>query len=257
MNTLWPAAHRAESGPRQSGLTVLLDGGVPTGQFTDVLESHGALIDYVKFGWCTALVTKDIRRKVEVARANGVGYFLGGTLFEKCLATNNLDEFHRLLGDLRCTTVEVSNGVIDLSNEAKSRHIARYSSDFEVFSEVGYKDTDRSQELHPARWVEFIRQDLEAGAARVITEARESGRSGICRPNGELRYGLIGEILASGVDPEQLVFEAPNKELQVYFIRRLGPNANLANIAFSDVVALETLRNGLRADTFYLFEGKG
>ncbi|AHE67640.1 hypothetical protein Loa_02096 [Legionella oakridgensis ATCC 33761 = DSM 21215] len=136
-----------------------------------------------------------------------------------------------------------------MDNHEKAMFIADFASEFEVFSEVGYKDQIRSQELHPAKWIEFINEDLNAGASRVITEARESGASGICRSNGELRYGLIEEIIHSGIDLNSLIFEAPNKDLQTYFIKHIGHEVNLANIAFDDVIALETLRLGLRSDT--------
>jgi phosphosulfolactate synthase len=147
--------------------------------------------------------------------------------------------------------VEISNGTIALSNDEKARVIADFARDFTVLSEVGYKNSEASQRLHPAKWIEFIQQDLAAGARKVITEARESGTSGICRSDGELRYGLIAEILDSGLDPNDLVFEAPNKALQAYFVTRMGPDVNLGNVAVADVVPLETLRLGLRSDTFY------
>ena len=128
------------------------------------------------------------------------------------------------------------------------------SSEFQVFSEVGFKDVDRSLQLSPRKWIEYIKQDLDAGAIKVITESRESGKSGICRADGELRFGLIKDILDSGINSEDLIFEAPNKSLQTHFIKMLGPEVNLANISLTDVVALETLRLGLRSDTLLDFE---
>jgi phosphosulfolactate synthase len=151
--------------------------------------------------------------------------------------------------------VEVSNGSIALSNTEKAAFITQFASEYTVFSEVGYKDEVRSRDLPPKAWIEFIREDLRAGATKVITEARESGRSGICRANGELRYGLITEILDSGIPLDDLIFEAPNKDLQIYFIRKLGANVNFANIGVDDVINLETLRLGLRSDTLDLYEG--
>jgi phosphosulfolactate synthase len=153
-----------------------------------------------------------------------------------------------------CRYAEISNGTIALSNADKAHLIERFAHEFYVLSEVGYKDSERSLHLPPAQWIAYIREDLAAGAERVITEARESGTSGIARPNGEVRYGLIEEILSSGIDSNSLIFEAPNKGLQTYFIRRLGTNVNLANIAMQDVIALETLRLGLRSDTLLDFE---
>lgn len=252
MSSLWPTQGRAATKPRETGVTMLIDNGYPTGYFTDVVSSHCDYIDFIKFGWGTALVTRDIEKKVQCARDNDVAFCLGGTFFEKCLAEDKLDEFEALYKKLGARHMEISNGTIDLGNEEKAVYIKRYAGDYEVFSEVGYKDTERSQELHPAKWVEYIEQDLAAGATRVIAEARESGTSGICRADGEVRFGLISEIGAM-VDVDKLVFEAPNKSLQVYFIKKFGPNVNLANISFGDVIGLETLRNGLRGDTLKLF----
>lgn len=248
----WAVPERENEKPRTSGLTMLLDNGYPTGYFTDVIESHGDYVDLVKFGWGTALATRDIARKAEILRGNGVEFCLGGTLFEKCVLEDRLDDLLSLQRQLRAPCMEVSNGTIDLSNEDKGAYIRRFSGEFRVFSEVGYKDSTRSLELHPARWVEFIQDDLAAGAERVITESRESGTSGICRGDGELRFGLIGEIAAL-VDVSKLIFEAPTKPLQVYFLKKFGPSVNLANISFSDVVGLETLRHGLRSDTLQAF----
>lgn len=242
------------SKPRRSGITSLLDGGVSLGLFRDVVESFHPLIDYIKLGWCTAALTPSLRDKITIAQSHDIDCYFGGTFFEKALLQNKLPEFRRFCRDLACNHVEVSNGTIQLDNQEKCRYIREFARDFRVLSEVGYKDPDRSIRLHPAAWVEFVREDLAAGATYVTMEARESGRSGICRPSGELRYGLIQEILLSEVDKSRLIFEAPNKTLQTYFIREVGANVNLANIDFTQVLALETLRTGLRADTLTLFE---
>jgi phosphosulfolactate synthase len=246
-----------ETKPRKTGLTVLLDNGVPTRQFIDTVDSFHEYVDLIKFGWCTSVLDGDLGQKIEHARRRGVESYFGGTLFEKALLQRKLEHFRGFCRDFGCRFVEISNGTIDLSNREKAAHIADFAKEFQVFSEVGYKDVQRSLELSPAKWIEYIREDLAAGAQKVIMEARESGRSGICRADGELRYGLVVEILDSGIPPERLIFEAPNKDLQVYFINRLGPNVNLANISFGDVVGLETLRLGLRSDTLLLFEERG
>jgi phosphosulfolactate synthase len=235
--------------PRLTGITMVIDSGLPTRQLEDVLESTGHLIDLVKFGWGTAVVTRDLSRKIAALRETQAGFFFGGTLFELFAQEGRVEDYARICHEHGCRTVEVSNGTIAMSNHEKAEHIRRLSRDFSVLSEVGFKDSQRSQELPPARWIECVQEDLEAGASRVILEARESGRSGICRPDGELRYGLIEELLGSEIDLDRLVFEAPTKDLQTYFVRRLGPNVNLGNIAAADVIALETLRLGLRADT--------
>ena len=235
--------------PRASGITMVIDNGVPTRYFEDAIASTGDLIDVVKFGWGTSLVTRDLERKVACLRDAGVDHYFGGTLFEKFVAQNRVDDYIRYCHQHQCRSVEISNGTIDLSNDEKAQYISLFKTEFKVVSEVGYKDSARSLELPPVRWIQYIRQDLQAGADLVITEARESGRSGICRADGEPRYGLIEEILESGLQLDRLVFEAPNKDLQTYFIRRVGPNVNLGNIAIDDLIGLETLRVGLRSDT--------
>ncbi|MBZ5525729.1 MAG: phosphosulfolactate synthase [Acidobacteriia bacterium] len=240
--------------PRKTGLTIVIDRGLPTGYFQDAIRSYGDLIDLVKLGWGTALSTPDLQEKVQFAHSHGVPVFFGGTFFEKAFLQGELESYTRLCRELGIRYVEISNGSVALSNREKARYISRFAAEFTVLSEVGYKDQERSQELAPKSWIEFIREDMEAGATKVITEARESGKSGICRENGELRYGLIAEILDSGIPAADLIFEAPTKDLQVYFIRKLGPNVNFGNIAPDDVISLETLRLGLRSDTLELFE---
>lgn len=235
--------------PRETGLTILIDPGSPTRYFTDVIDSSVDLVDLVKFGWGTALVTADLEEKIRCLRSHGIGYFFGGTLFERCYQEGRIDEYVRYCEAKGCRYMEVSNGTINLSNRDKARMIRELARDFTVLSEVGYKDADRSLRLHPARWIEYIHEDLDAGARWTITEARESGTGGICRSDGELRFGLIEEILNNDVPVEQLVFEAPNKTLQTYFIQRVGANVNLANIALHDAMGVETLRLGLRSDT--------
>jgi phosphosulfolactate synthase len=240
--------------PRTFGITMVIDGGMPPGAFADHMHAAGEHIDLVKFGWGTALVTGDIEAKIAVLRDLGVRFYLGGTLFEKFVVQDRLDAYLHLCEAMGADLIEVSNGTIPMSNTAKAAYIRKCSEDFEVISEVGFKDADRSLRLAPSQWVDAIAEDLEAGSSMVITEARESGRSGICRADGELRFGLIEDILHSGLNADQLLFEAPTKELQTYFITRLGPNVNLGNIAPAEVIGLETLRLGLRADTLMHFE---
>jgi phosphosulfolactate synthase len=240
--------------PRRHGLTMVLDGGMPTRLFQDVIESTCDLVDLVKFGWGTALVTKDLGLKRDALTRAGVDFCFGGTLFEKFVSQGRFDDFRRLLSEQGARCVEVSNGSIELSNERKCGYVETLARDFRVISEVGFKDSTRSLELPPMRWVEYMRADLEAGAEMVIAEARESGRSGICRADGEIRYGLIEEIIESGLDMRRIMFEAPTRDLQTYFIRRLGPNVNLGNIAPEAGIGLETLRLGLRADTLQAWD---
>ena len=243
------------SKPRSTGITMVVDGGLPTRYFRDVVESGAEFLDFVKFGWGTALVTNDLSEKIAVLREVGVDFYFGGTLFEKFVLQNRLDDFRELCQTFSCEYVEISNGTIDLTNPEKAGYIRKLSDDFRVISEVGFKDAERSENLPPSRWIECIHEDLDAGAVFVTLEARESGKSGICRPNGELRFGLIEELLTCDLSHETLLFEAPSSELQNYFVKRLGPNVNLGNVAATAVLGLETIRLGLRAETLCTFEG--
>lgn len=235
-------------------MTMMIDGGLPTRQFTDVIESHADLVDVVKFGWGTALVTAQLQRKIDAARANGIDFYFGGTLFEKFLVQDKLDDWQQFIDSFGATTVEISNGTIELTNERKAEYVARFSKVYRVFSEVGLKDSAKSEQMDADEWLRDIHEDLAAGAAKVITEARESGTSGLAASNGELRKDILDHILDSDIDTDSLMFEAPNKALQTYFIGRVGSDANLGNIAPADLVPLETLRLGLRGDTLLKME---
>lgn len=244
---------RRECKPRACGTTMMIDTGVPTRHFADVVASFAPLIDVVKFGWGTSLVTDDIKYKIDAPRDHDVDHYFGGTLFEVFAAQDAVDDWRRYVDAFGCRTVEISNGTIPMSNTAKAGYIARFASELRVYSEVGFKDPTQSEHLSPQQWIEYIREDLDAGAYKVITEARESGRSGICRADGTLRTDLIAKIARSGIDATDLVFEAPTKDLQVAMIREFGSNVNLGNVAVTDLVALETLRTGLRGDTLLDF----
>ena len=240
--------------PRHTGLTMVIDGGISLGQFTDLVSSAAEYVDFVKFGWGTAVVTNSLHAKIEVLNANEIGYYVGGTLFEKYVLQGRFDDFRKFCLEHSCQHVEVSNGTISMSNSEKASYIRKLADDFTVVSEVGFKDPVRSEQLPPRMWVEYIEEDLEAGASLVTLEARESGRSGICRPDGALRFGLIEDVLASGISPQDLLFEAPTTALQAHFITRIGPDVNLGNVPAQGIIGLETLRLGLRADTLTAFE---
>jgi phosphosulfolactate synthase len=238
-----------------TGITMMVDGGLSTRYFRDVVESGVEYLDYVKFGWGTALVTADLGKKMDVLRAAGVDFYFGGTLFEKFVLQDRLDDFRDLCHRYSCRYVEVSNGTIDLTNTEKAGYIRKLSDEFQVISEVGFKDAEKSENLPPSRWIQCIHEDLDAGAFLVTLEARESGRSGICRPSGELRFGLIEELLTCDIQPQTLLFEAPTTELQTFFVKRVGTDVNLGNIAATALLGLETIRLGLRADTLTCFDG--
>jgi phosphosulfolactate synthase len=236
------------SGSRTAGTTMVIDPGLPTGAFTDVVASHGAFIDLVKFGWGTALVTPDLDRKTAALRKAGIGFYFGGTLFEHYLWRDRLDDYLALVDRTGATHIEVSNGTIPLDQHTKADYVRRMARHRPVLAEVGYKDVDRSAALSPGDWVRAIREDLDSGAQLVITEARESGRSGIAGPDGHFRSDVLRAVLGT-IDPGRLMFETPTKDLQVEVITEIGPGANLGNIAACDVIGVETLRRGLRADT--------
>jgi phosphosulfolactate synthase len=233
---------------------MMIDKGLSSREFEDLIESQGEHIDFVKFGWGTSVVTKNFRTKLDVLRAENVDFYLGGTLFEKYVQQGLFDEFRSLCESYGCSFVEVSNGTIDITNHDKAEYVKRLSEDFFVISEVGSKDQATSDTMAPNKWVSYIQADLDAGAVLVTLETREGGKGGICRSNGELRYGLIEEILSAKINHGDLLFEAPSTELQTYFVRRVGPDVNLGNIAATDVIPLETIRLGLRSETLLDFE---
>jgi phosphosulfolactate synthase len=224
----------------------VLDRGLSVAQVDGLIEVVGDSVDIVKLGWGTALVTGNLEAKLARYRAHDVPVCLGGTLTEIALRDGRLDGLIAWCRELGIGHVEVSDGTIALEPERKREIVARLSREFVVFSEVGSKDDQ--QIMAPYRWVEEIEAELAAGAWKVIAEARESGTAGIFRPDGEVRMGLIDEI-AHAIDPGQLIFEAPQRAQQVWFLRRFGREVNLGNIAPEDVLSLETLRLGLRSDT--------
>jgi phosphosulfolactate synthase len=242
--------------PRQQGLTHVIDHGLSCAQVEGLIEVAGDAVDIVKLGWGTSLVTGNLAPKLACYRKHGIPVVLGGTLTELAIAQGRVDAMIDWLRELGLDHVEISDGTIELPHERKVALIARLVAEgFTVLSEVGSKDDARI--MAPYVWVDQIQRELDAGAWKVIAEARESGTAGIYRADGEVRMGLIDEI-AHAVSPERLLFEAPQKAQQVWFLRRFGTEVSLGNIAPDDVLSLETLRLGLRADTagFTLPRGK-
>ena len=226
------------------GLTHVLDKGLGPRAWEDVLEVAGDHISIVKLGWGTAAVTQNLQRKLEVLRDKPV--VIGGTFFEVVYAKGELDAYKRWLGELGLTHVEISDGTVDIPRERKLELIADFARDFTVLSEVGSKDS--SIEYTADQWVQWLNEELAAGAWKVITEAREGGTAGIFDSSGGMRTELIGEI-AMQVGPANVVFEAPSKAAQVWFIKEFGPSVNLGNIPPEEVIPVATLRLGLRGDT--------
>jgi phosphosulfolactate synthase len=235
--------------PRQHGITHVLDRGLSVADIDGLVEVAGEYIDLVKLGWGTAVATGNLQAKLDRYREHGVPVMFGGTLTELAIAQDRLDALVAWLHELGLEHIEVSDGTITIEHDRKLELVQRLAQEFTVLSEVGSKDNTRI--MAPFRWVEQIESELEAGAWKVIAEARESGSVGIFRHDGEVRMGLIDEIVHA-VAPENILFEAPRKDQQVWFIRRFGPDVNLGNIVPEEVLSLETMRVGLRSDTAVL-----
>jgi len=233
--------------PRQKGLTMVMDKGLSIREVEDFLTVAEPYSDIVKLGWGTSHVMPNLESKLAVYRQANVPYYFGGTLFEAFIIRNQFDEYRRVLDKYKLEYAEVSDGSIDLPHDEKCEYIRKLSEQVTVLSEVGSKD-DQSI-IAPYRWIELMNAEFQAGSWKVIAEARESGSVGIYRETGEVRQGLIDEILTQ-IPYENIIFEAPQKAQQVWFIKLLGSNVNLGNIAPSEVIPLETIRIGLRGDTF-------
>ena len=230
--------------PKHVGLTHVIDKGLGPRAWEDILEVAGEHISIVKLGWGTAYVTGNLERKLDVLRGKPV--VIGGTFFEVVFTGGKLDEYKQWLTDLGLTHVEISDGTVDIPRERKLELIADFARDFTVLSEVGSKDS--SVEYTADEWTTWLNDELAAGAWKVITEAREGGTAGIFRKDGDMRTGLIQEIEHS-VDFHDLVWEAPTKQSQAWFVKHFGPEVNLGNIPPEEVIPLETLRLGLLGDT--------
>jgi phosphosulfolactate synthase len=233
--------------PREQGITHVIDRGLSVADVDGMIEVAGPFVDIVKLGWGTALKTANLERKLARYREHEIPIVLGGTLTEIAIAQDRLEPLIEWAHELGLLHFEISDGTIALEHDRKLELIERLARDFIVLSEVGSKD-DTGAITPPYRWVEMMRRELDAGAWKVIAEGREAGTAGIFRPTGEVREGLIGEIVHD-IDPGRIMFDAPNKHQQVWFVQRFGSNVNLSNIAPADVLALETLRLGLRSDT--------
>jgi phosphosulfolactate synthase len=228
----------------------VIDRGLSVAEVDGLLEVAGEYVDIVKLGWGTALVSANLKPKLERYAARGIPVVLGGTLTEIAIRQGRIEGLIEWLRELGLRHVEISDGTIALEPDYKRGLIERLAGEFVVLAEVGNKDADFI--MAPYVWVEQIERDLEAGAWKVITEARESGNAGIYRADGEPRTGLIDEIVHA-VEPDRLLFEAPLRPQQVWLLKRFGTECNLGNIAPDDVLSLETLRLGLRSDTVERF----
>jgi phosphosulfolactate synthase len=232
--------------PRERGLTHVIDKGLNLREIEGLFDTAGDYVDIVKLGWGTSYVTRNLEKKIALYRSLETPVVCGGTLFEAVFARGKLDDYKRWLLDHRFSHVEISDGAIEIGRERKVELIDDLARDFTVLSEVGSKDSDVN--YAPYLWVEWIKAELQAGAWKVITEGRETGTAGIFRPSGEMRTGLVDEIVHE-IDVQDVIFEAPTKASQAWFVKQFGPDVNLGNIPPDEVIPLETLRLGLRADT--------
>ena len=232
--------------PRAQGLTHVIDKGMNLRDIEGLFDTAGDYVDIVKLGWGTSYVTNNLEKKIALYRSFQTPVVCGGTLFEAAVARGKLDEYRGWLAENRFSHVKISDGTIDMTRERKLELISELARDFVVLSEVGSKDAEVV--FPPYQWVEWMQEELAAGAWKVITEGREGGTAGIFRPTGEIRTGLIDEIV-HGIDVGDIIFEAPTKASQAWFVKHFGPEVNLGNIPPEEVIPLETLRLGLRADT--------
>jgi phosphosulfolactate synthase len=233
--------------PRQNGLTMVMDKGLSLRGVEDLIETAGANTDIVKLGWATSYVSPNLDEKLKLYREAGIPVYFGGTLFEAFIVRNQFDDYCRLLDKYQLQHAEVSDGSITIPHDVKCEYIHKLKKQVTVISEVGSKDVQKI--FAPYKWIQLMKAELEAGSWKVIAEARESGNVGIYRDSGEVRQGLVDEILTQ-IPEESIIWEAPQKPQQVWFIKLLGANVNLGNIAPADMIPLETIRLGLRSDTF-------
>jgi phosphosulfolactate synthase len=238
--------------PRQLGFTMAMDKGLSVRQAEDFMSVAADHVDIVKLGWATSYVTPKLKDKIKVYTDAGVPCYLGGTLFEAFIIRDQFDDYRRVLDTFGLKYAEVSDGSIDLDHDKKCEYIQQLTKQVTVLSEVGSKDADKI--IPPYKWIELMQKELEAGAWKVIGEAREGGNVGLFRGTGEVRSGLVQEILTK-IPFEKIIWEAPQKAQQVWFIKLLGANVNLGNIAPEETIPLETIRLGLRGDTFLHFLG--
>lgn len=236
--------------PRNFGLTMVMDKGLSLEEAKNFISVAGPHVDIVKLGFGTSFVTPNLRGKIEFYQSSGIPVYFGGTLFEAFLIRNQFDDYVKVLNDYNIKYVEVSDGSITIPHSEKCGYIEKLAKNFTVLSEVGSKDAEHI--IPPYKWIELMRAELEAGAEYVIAEARESGNVGIYRGSGEVREGLVQEILTQ-IPAEKIIWEAPQKAQQLYFLELVGCNVNLGNLAPHEMISLEAMRIGLRGDTFHLF----
>lgn len=236
--------------PRNKGITMVMDKGLSIREAEDFIQTAGHLADFLKLGFGTSVVSKNVKEKVALYKKAGLKVYVGGTLFEAFAIRNDLDGYKRYIDNLGIDAVEVSDGSAPMNHDAKCRFITDFCKDYTVLSEVGNKSAD--VEIPVDQWIKMMQKELVAGSFKVIAEARESGTVGIFDSEGGADTTLI-EGLSTNLDPNDILWEAPQKSQQAWFIKHFGAHVNLGNIAPHELIAMETLRLGLRGDTFYNF----
>jgi phosphosulfolactate synthase len=233
---------------------MVMDKGISTRQAEDMISTSSDYIDFVKLGFGTSIISKNTKEKIKLYKEAGIKVYVGGTLFEAFVIRNKFEDYIKYISDLGLDTAEVSDGSITIEHDLKCEYINKLSKNFTVLSEVGSKE--EGVIIHPQRWIKMMENELKAGSYKVIAEARESGTVGIFHKNGSAHTMLINRIV-NKVKLENIIWETPQKSQQVYFIKMFGANVNVGNIGVDDVIPLETLRIGLRGDTFFTFLPQG
>ncbi len=241
--------------PRKKGITMVMDKGISLRQTEDFCDTYADYVDFVKLGFGTSVISKNVKEKIKLYQKAGIKTYVGGTLFEAFIARGKFDEYQKYIETFGLDTAEVSDGCINMDQDTKCKYITTLAKNFTVLSEVGSKEEGII--IHPAKWTSMMKAELEAGSFKVIAEARESGNVGIFHKNGSAHSMLITRI-TNKINVDDIIWETPQKSQQVYFINLFGANVNVGNIGVDDVISLETLRLGLRGDTFfnYLPEGE-
>lgn len=236
--------------PRESGLTMVMDKGLSLRQAEDFIETSETYVDLIKLGFGTSIITPNLDKKIAFYQEAGIPVYFGGTLFEAFIVRDNLKGYVDLLKKYDLQHLEISDGSLDMSQDKKCEYITQLAKDFIVISEVGSKDAEKI--IPPYKWIEMMKREVEAGVWKVIAEAREGGNVGIFRGSGEVRSGLVEEILTQ-IPQEMIIWEAPKKAQQLWFLKQYGANISLGNIPPNEVIALETMRIGLRGDSFHFY----
>lgn len=236
--------------PRKTGMTMVMDKGISLRQAEDLMETGADYIDFIKLGFGTSVISKNVKEKVKLYQKNNIKVYVGGTLFEAFIIRDKFEDYVKFINEMGLDSAEVSDGSITIDHGKKCEYINKLAKNYTVLSEVGSKE--EGVIIHPARWIKMMQNELDAGSLKVIAEARESGTVGIFHKNGSAHTLLINRIV-NKIKLENIIWETPQKSQQVYFLKLFGCNVNVGNIAVDEIIPLETLRIGLRGDTFFTF----